>query len=411
MNPDDHTDNLALIARHYLQYLSVDLPTRRVGSPGNQAATDFCARFFRSSGWKVTTPGFKCLDWVTRGATCRAGSKSFTVHSSPYSNGCRISAPLCVAATLEELIRLDCSGEILLLTGELTREQLMPKGYPFHNPEPHQRLVSLLEEKIPAAIIAATSRNPELAGAVYPFPLIEDGNFNIPSVYTKDRVGERLAQLAGQTVHLISQAERIPSTGVNVVGRLNPQAPEKIVICAHVDANPDTPGALDNAAGVVTLLLLSDLLKDHNGKYAIELLVMNGEDNYGAHGELVFLEQNAGKLGNIKLFINMDALGYIKGDTAFTFYNLMKETCSALLEVLYQHTGTVEGDPWYQGDHAIMVMNGAPAVAVTSDHFVELYRKISHTALDVPALVDLERLVEAAHTIRDMVNTLEEMEI
>lgn len=410
MNPETTTNFYADTAHQYLQFLSADLPTRRMGSAGNQAATDFCARVLRSCGWEVSTPGFNCLDWVSRGAVCRVGASTFTVHSSPYSNGCRVSAPLRCAANMEDLYFLDCAGEILLLRGELTREQLMPRNYPFYNPEPHQKMVALLEQKAPAAIITATTRNPELAGGAYPFPLIEDGDFNIPSVYTTDRVGARLVRLDGQTVHLISQSERIPSSGVNVVARLNPSAAERIMICAHVDAKPGTPGALDNAAGVVTLLLLADLLKDYAGRFAIELLVMNGEDHYGAHGELAWLDQNTGNLGNIRLFINMDALGYMKGKTSFSFYNLLEKTRTALLEELSLHPGIMEGEQWYQSDHAIVVMNGVPAMAVTSERFMELCTKITHTAADVPALVDTARLVEAAVTIRNMIHALEAIE-
>lgn len=55
-----------------------------------------------------------------------------------------------------------------MLKDELTREQLIPKGYPLYNPVPHQQFISLLEQKAPAAVIAATKRNPELAGGAYP---------------------------------------------------------------------------------------------------------------------------------------------------------------------------------------------------------------------------------------------------
>lgn len=397
-------------AGHYLQFLSADLVTRRMGSAGNHAATDFCARVLAATGYEVSTPGFKCLDWVSQGAACRVGAKNFSVHSSPYSNGCRVGAPLRVAGNMADLNFLDCSGEILLLKDELTREQLMPKCYSFYNPKPHQRLVALLESKAPAAIIAATTRNPELAGALYPFPLFEDGGFDIPSVYTTDKVGARLAQLDGQTVHLISQAERILSTGVIVVGRLNPFSAQKFVICAHVDTKPDTPGALDNAAGVVTLLLLAELLKTYAGEYGIDLLVMNGEDYYGANGEILYLEQNEGRLSDIKLFINMDALGYIKGRTGFSFYNVLEENLVQLREQLLLHPGVCEGESWYQSDHSIVVMKGVPAVAVTSEHFGEITKKYTHTTRDVPALVDIEKLVEAALTIQDMIAALSEME-
>lgn len=394
------------IASRYLLYLSADLETRRMGSAGNHAAAEFCARVLAAAGFTVITPGFNCLDWVTRGAACRAGAKNFTVHSSPYSNGCRVSAPLRVAGNMEDFYWLDCTGEVLLLTDALTREQLMPKGYPFYNPMPHQQFIDLLEKKAPAAIITATSRNPELAGGAYPFPLIEDGNFDIPSVYTTDRVGARLAQFEDQTVHLVSQAERVPSTGVNVVGRLNPYASEKIVICAHVDTKINTPGALDNAAGMVTVLLLADLLKEYSGQYGIELLLVNGEDYYGANGELLYLEQNEGQLSNIKLFINLDALGYNQGNTAFSFYNLLEHDLASLRQQLARHDGLVEGEPWYQSDHAIFVMKGGAAIAVSSERFMEITRKFTHTPRDVPALVDTQKLVQAALTIKVMIDAI-----
>jgi len=73
-------------------------------------------------------------------------------------------------------------------------------------------------------------------------------------------------------------------------------------------------------------------------------------------------------------------------------------------------TGSMEGEQWYQSDHAIVVMNGVPAVAVTSERFTELCAKITHTAGDVPALVDAAKLVEAAVTIRNMINALERIE-
>ncbi len=50
-----------------------------------------------------------------------------------------------------------------------------------------------------------------------------------------------------------------------------------------------------------------------------------------------------------------------------------------------------------------MVMNGIPAVAVTTDDISVISREITHTEKDVPALVDVEKLIEAAHIIHEMV--------
>jgi len=49
-----------------------------------------------------------------------------------------------------------------------------------------------------SAIIAATSIDPGLAGGISPFPLIEDGDFDIPSVYMTIEEGLRLAERVGE---------------------------------------------------------------------------------------------------------------------------------------------------------------------------------------------------------------------
>jgi aminopeptidase YwaD len=151
---------------------------------------------------------------------------------------------------------------------------------------------------------------------------------------------------------------------------------------------------------------LSELQKGYNGPYGIELLVMNGEDYYGANGELLYLEHNEGQLGNIRLFINLDAPGYVKGDTAYSFYNLLEHDLALLRKQLTLHNGLVEGEAWYQSDHAIFVMKGIPAMAVTTENFVEITRKYTHTPRDVPALVDIEKLVQAALAIKAMIGVL-----
>ncbi len=79
-----------------------------------------------------------------------------------------------------------------------------------------------MEEKQPAAIISATTRNPELAGAVYPFPMFEDGDFDIPSAYMTDVKGEKLASFAGSRVSLKMDAE-IAHTSRDTIDRINPQ--------------------------------------------------------------------------------------------------------------------------------------------------------------------------------------------
>ena len=149
------TGTLTQRAAEHLQQLCVTIPTRLVGTAGNQAATDYVVDQLETYGFAVTRQYFDCMNW-THGISRldRADGASFPVQVSPYSLGCDLSGPLRFASTLDELSALNARNGLLLLSGELTREQLMPKNFPFYNPKHHQQLIALLEAKQPAAILA-----------------------------------------------------------------------------------------------------------------------------------------------------------------------------------------------------------------------------------------------------------------
>ena len=48
------------------------------------------------------------------------------------------------------------------------------------------------------------------------------------------------------------------------------------------------------------------------------------------------------------------------------------------------------------------VQSGVPAMAITSDHFVEMMETITHTPQDTIEKVDAERLVKLALALRDL---------
>jgi len=261
-----------------LRKLCADIPERCVGSDGNRQATRFFAQEIASFGWEVQTRQFEAMDWENGGANLRVDETDFDVLVSPYSLGCNVEAQLVSAASVDELVALDAEGKILFLHGDIAKEQLMPKNFVFFNPEEHQRIVALLEKGKPAAIVCATGRNPALSGGVYPFPLIEDGDFDIPSVYMTEEDGLMLLPRVGSAARLQSRSKRIPGMGENILARKGNPAGRRIVVSAHIDAKKGTPGAIDNATGVVVLLLLADLLKDYDGERLIELAAFNGED-------------------------------------------------------------------------------------------------------------------------------------
>ncbi|MCJ7716509.1 MAG: M28 family metallopeptidase, partial [Anaerolineales bacterium] len=274
-------------------------------------------------------------------------------------------------------------------------------NFVFYNPEHHQKIITLLEQKKPAAILSATSRNASLAGGVYPFPLIEDGDFDIPSVYLTEDEGQKLTSLMGRKALLVSRCMRVPGIGYNVVGKSGKSSWDRIVITAHIDAKMGTPGAIDNATGVIILMLLAELLQDYSEKTRIELVAFNGEDYYAAPGQMIYLDQNQNLFGDILLNINIDGAGYFQGGSAFSFFDLQDKTKMKINDILVNFEGIAEGIQWIQGDHSIFIQQGVPAIAVSSSWFIDHIdeQEITHTSKDNPGIVDCDKVVEIAEAI------------
>ena len=392
-------------AKEYLEILCGVKPNRRTGSPGNREATDFFGTMVKKWNYEVDTTPFPCLDHESGKASLIFQEQAYEIHISPFSLGCDVTSELVTVTTIAELENCQCSDKILLMRGEICAEQLMPKNFVFYNPDHHKRIYALLEEKQPAAIITATEKKPELVGALYPFPLIEDGDFDIPSVYCTDIMGKEIAVNTGKVLRLAIEAKRIPSTACNVIAHKNREAPRKIVVTAHIDAYWSTPGALDNASGTVVLLLLAEMLEDYDGKSAIEIAAFNGEDYYSAGGQMDYLSRYGDDLDRIAAAINLDDLGYKYGKTSYSLYECPKEIKHKAHNIFSRYSGMLTGEPWYQGDHMIFVQKGKPAIAMTSEKMPELMSSITHTPEDTPDTVDCEKLVEATSALRDFIQS------
>lgn len=386
---------------NYLHKLCEEIPERSVGSEGNRQATRFFEQEISSFGWRTEIQEFDAIDWEDGGAVLQTANSNFEVLVSPYSLGCTVEAPLISASSAEELESLDMTGKILLLHGDIAQEQLMPKNFVFFNPESHQYIISLLERGWPRAIVCTTGRNAALAGGVYPFPLIEDGDFDIPSVYMTEEEGKELLAFVGKTVTLNSSSKRVPGKGYNVIASKGKSKDERVVITAHIDAKKGTPGAIDNATGVIVLLLLARLLDDFSGERTIEIVALNGEDYYAVPGQMCYIAENQGHFEEILLNINIDGAGYQEGKSAFSFYGLSEEMEYKAREVFGQFEGLTEGSQWPQGDHSIFIQYGCPAIAFSSKWFTDNIetQELTHTTKDNSEIVDCQKVVEIAEAL------------
>jgi aminopeptidase YwaD len=390
-------------AEHYLHFLCTELSNRQTGSEQNRLATEFFASRIQELGFQVEKSNFDCIDWISGDVSLSVDDEPIETYISPFTIGARVEAPLVHLSTLRDLEKTDLQGKIALLTGDLVTEQLMPKNFPFYNPAQHQMIVNALERARPTALIAATGKDPQMAGGLYPFPLFEDGDFDIPSVYIKDVDGHKLATLEGKKAKLWIEARRIPSTGCNVIARKRDLNSPRLVFCAHIDAKAGTPGALDNATGITTLLLLAERLHEYSKATPVEIVALNGEDHYAASGEIEYLRSSLGPPQGITLAINIDGAGFKEGRTSYSFYGVAEGSIEMIRSLFSAYPDLGEGPQWYQSDHSIFIQQNIPAMAFTSDQFDKLWSEIAHTPADRPEIVSPNKLVHLSEALYDLV--------
>ena len=397
------------VAERHLYYLAGIKPHRRLGSEGNRVAVEYFLSSVSSLGYHIDATEFKCLDHRIGKAMLRSRDRDYQVYVSPYSLPCDLNTRLVHASTMKELEECRANGKILLLAGELCKEQLMPKNFIFYNPEHHKKMYSLIEQKSPGAVITATGKDLQMVGNIFPFNVFEDGDFDIPSVFCKDIIGDELVKMGGQVFDLLIDSERIPSMGRNVIMRKNRTGKKKIVICAHIDTKDGTPGASDNASGTTVLLLLAHMLKEYNGKLCLELVAINGEDNYSVAGEMDYLKRYGDELGNILLAVNIDDVGFMGSKSSFSLYGVENDLAQSIRDAFSHFGSVVEGEQWYAGDHMIFFQNSVPSMAITTNKCWELMTTITHTRDDIPQNLDPRLLVELADALKKMVMALSDI--
>lgn len=386
----------------YLDELTA-YPDRHVGGAGNRAATAMFAERVAGFGFRVERTTFACLDWEFGDGVLEAGGERFALEVGPYSPPTDIVAPLVPVARVEELESESVRGAIVLLHGDIASGQVMPRNFRFYNPDSHKRILRALDTYGPAAVVAATGRDPSMVGSQYPFPLFEDGDLGHPSAYTTDVEGTRLLAHAGGPVRLVLDSARVSSTGEHVVARLAGDRPDRIVATAHIDSRHGSPGALDNASGVATLLALAELLGGRTGGYTVDLVPFNGEDNYANPGELMWIAENEGRFDEIVLGINVDDSGQRGAINHVSFYDCPPEVESAVRRVMEPCPRIDEGPQWFQGDHGIFGMYGRPAIAIASSEMVDFMARYAHTERDTVDLADPALIAETARFIADVI--------
>lgn len=377
---------------------------RAVGTAGNQKVTALVKERLEQNGYEVTNLPFQCMVWEDGESWIEWDSRKQSVSVSPYSKAFDGEGTAQAVSSVEALADLSCEESIVFLTGELSAESLQPKDYPFYYPDEHKQIIDLLEAKRPLAVIAVTGK--DMMSGMEPFPMFDDGNFEIPSGYLSINDFEAIRELViGNRVylHLDSRCTKVQSG--QLYGEKKAQNPKgKIVIGGHMDTKNHTAGALDNAAGIAALLQTAE--KVAAGNYDIGIIPFNSEEYFGGDGELAYLRKVQADGDNIVLFINIDSVGHIGSKAAVSLYNIPEEMTELITGMLAEREDVVIGEPWYAGDHAAFAFRGVPCIAVTSSDIFSGGLNDTHTMRDTVDTVDVKLLSATASFLADVVGKM-----
>jgi aminopeptidase YwaD len=383
----------------HLTKLTASPAGRPVGSAANHAAEAYIAGVLRDKGYEVERQVFNCIDWRLDEVGLWIDGRSQPAIANPYSLPCDVTAPVVTAGSLAELEAAELGGRIAVLHGGLTHTPLFPRNFPFFTVAEHQHIADLLEQKGPQAVITVSP----MAGI--PAPIIEDGDFALPSLTVPAGVGSLLLAAEGSVTALVRSAAR-PGAAANVIGRRAAPDRAKIVLCAHFDTKPGTPGALDNAAGVATVLALAERLSATRPDTNLEIVAFNGEDHYAAPGEVAYINGCGSEFGRISLVVNIDGVGFKGQPSTVAFFNCPEDWAGQTRAEMAQWPQIDESVPWPEGDHSIFAMQNVPCVALTSGGIHTLIDEILHTPNDTLDRVAPEQIATVVEFLASLLTRL-----
>lgn len=179
------------------------------------------------------------------------------------------------------------------------------------------------------------------------------------------------------------------------VGSLYPD--HHIIVCAHYDAVPSSPGADDNGSGSSGVLELARVLRNVETDMTFVFALWDAEE-YGLYGSYHYANTALNEGENIVYVFNMDMIGFQDNVNDVTVYHNADQTLSELYvhlaDSLVGLTGHLSGTSQYS-DHYPFQVNGFDVTFLIEYEFSSVY----HTYRDSTSYMDfsyMRKVVQSA---------------
>ncbi|MBI4786947.1 MAG: M28 family peptidase [Chloroflexi bacterium] len=386
-----------------------DLAPRFSGSPGNFAARDLILGRFRQYGLgQPHAESFDYLTW-TRGR-CelelleplrRMLNSAISLVYSPDADHLRGHVVDCGIGSEQDF------GKAGSLKGKIA---MVTTANPENRPAIHRR------EKYGRAVAAGAvgflyvNHKPGLlaeTGSLRPGKLAE-----IPAIALCYEEGWQVARHCKRgpvQVAMTIRNETRPGQGYHVVGVVEGQTDETIVVGAHYDGHDISQGAMDDATGTVLILELARILAPLKGQFkrTIRLIAFDAEE-LGVLGSQEYVRARRDDLTNLALMINLDGAAGPVASHGFLTSGL--DDTKSVLQAYARDFGyplTFKDHVMTASDNFPFFMQGIPAICmVARPDNSALGRGFGHTAADTLDKVAETDLKSSAMTIARMLARL-----
>lgn len=181
-------------------------------------------------------------------------------------------------------------------------------------------------------------------------------------------------------------------TSQNVIGTLPGRRRDEVLFLAHLDTQYNSPGALDNTASVIVMLMLAHAASATTYDCTLRF-VATGAEEYGLLGARHYAEvrESDGTMKDIRIVVNFDSLTYGPNLWVTTIDQELKTVIEAIHKDLrlggkpiYTHgTGFIlDGEPFKS--------SGGKAIDVNSRGYDQITLPLWHRPEDIPANVPMD---------------------
>lgn len=345
----------------------VETGPRLGGSPGERRAADLIEDAFAEIGAEPSYEPFEMRRWVRGDAELAVRverddgtvERSFETIALPYSPPGDVRGELVDVGygTPEEIAKHDVEGKIAVAS------TTTPAG---------RRFVHRMEKFGHAATAGATAfvfAN-HLEGQLPPTGTLRfSDEAAMPGVGVSSETGAWLADYAtGEAMaaaRLRVDARTEDGTSGNVVGSLGPPTDDCIVLLAHYDAHDVSEGAMDNGAGITTVVTAARLLARIEDQLDRRVVVAGvGCEEIGLMGAEALADSL--DLAKVATVINVDGAGRHRNLQAYTHGSDAIESLASEAIQGVGHPLAVEEAPHPYSDHWPFLRAGVPAMQLHS---------------------------------------------